>query len=217
MKNLLKKEIQLSMHSITPLMLLLSAMVLIPNYPYGVIFFYMTLAMFFTCMLGRENGDVVYSMTLPIAKSDIVKARMLFAVLVELLQLLLLLPFIWIRQNVIGTANAAGMDGNLALLAEGFLLFGIFHLVFFCGYYKDVTKVGVNYVKATVVFFLCICIEIAAVYAVPFVRDCLDTPDSQYVGTKLITLAICILIYVLLTVITYQVSVRRFEKQDLRG
>lgn len=46
MSKLLKKEFLLSMHPITPLMLALSAMVMIPNYPYAVMFFYMTLAAF---------------------------------------------------------------------------------------------------------------------------------------------------------------------------
>ena len=53
MSNLLKKEFSLSMHPVTPLMLMLSSMALIPNYPYTVMFFYMTLAVFFTCMMGR--------------------------------------------------------------------------------------------------------------------------------------------------------------------
>ena len=78
MSNLLKKEFSLSMHPVTPLMLMLSSMALIPNYPYTVMFFYMTLAVFFTCMMGRENHDVIYSMCLPVAKKDIVKARILF-------------------------------------------------------------------------------------------------------------------------------------------
>ena len=71
MSKLIKKEFLLSMHPITPLMLLLSVMVLIPNYPYAVMFFYMTLAVFFTCMMGRENQDVIYSLTLPVAKRHI--------------------------------------------------------------------------------------------------------------------------------------------------
>ena len=37
-------------------MLALSALVLVPNYPYGVVFFYSTLGLFFICLGGR--GDI---------------------------------------------------------------------------------------------------------------------------------------------------------------
>ena len=129
MSRLLKKEFLLSMHPITPLMLALSLMVLIPNYPYAVMFFYMTLAIFFTCMMGRENHDVVYTMTLPVAKKEIVKARICFVVILELLQMLLLVPFSLLRQHLNAMGNEAGMDANIVLFAEGFLLFGIFNLI----------------------------------------------------------------------------------------
>ena len=152
MSKLLKKEFLLSMHPITPLMLALSAMVMIPNYPYAVMFFYMTLAVFFTCMIGRENHDVIYTMTLPVAKSDIVKARIFFVVILELLQMLLLVPFSLLRQSVNSMGNEAGMDANIVLFAEGFLLFGIFNLLFFYSYYKNVDKVGISFVKASIVF-----------------------------------------------------------------
>lgn len=55
LKKLLRKELVLSMHPTVPLMLLLCVMVLIPNYPYTVVFFYSTLSLFFTCLLGRES------------------------------------------------------------------------------------------------------------------------------------------------------------------
>ena len=81
MTNLLRKEFALAMHPITPLMLALSAMVLIPNYPYIVIFFYTAMSIFFTCLMGRENNDIVYSINLPVSKESIVRARFAFAII----------------------------------------------------------------------------------------------------------------------------------------
>lgn len=215
MSRLLKKEFLLSMHPVTPLMLLLSAMVMIPNYPYTVMFFYMTLAVFFTCMMGRENQDVIYTMSLPVAKKDIVKARISFVVILEMLQMLLMVPFCILRQNVNPMGNEAGMDANIALLAEGFLLFGIFNLMFFYSYYKNVDKVGVSFVKATVVFFVLVVVDVVATHAVPFVRDYLDTPDPEYLIQKLITLTICALGYLGMTIWVCRISIKNFEKQDL--
>lgn len=215
MSRLLKKEFLLSMHPITPLMLLLSTMVLIPNYPYTVMFFYMTLSVFFTCMMGRENHDVIYTMMLPVAKSSIVKARITFVVILELFQMLLIIPFSILRQSLNPMGNEAGIDANIVLLAEGFLLFGIFNLIFFGSYYKNIDKVGISFVKATVVFFILVAADVICTHAVPFVRDCLDTPDSQYLGYKLVTLAAGMAVYIILTILVCRISIKNFEKQDL--
>ena len=96
--RLLKKDFRLAMHPTVPIMLLSSAMVLIPNYPYPLSFFYTSMGIFFTCLLGRENRDVVFSMNLPVAKRDIVSSRLLFAVTVELCQRVLMIPFAFISQ-----------------------------------------------------------------------------------------------------------------------
>ena len=215
MRKLLKKEFLLSMHPIIPLMLALAVMVMIPNYPYTVMFFYMTLAVFFTCMMGRENHDVIYTMTLPVAKSDIVKARICFVVILELLQMLLIIPFSTLRQSVNPMGNEAGMDANIVLFAEGFLLFGIFNLIFFYSYYKNVDKVGSSFVKATVIFFILVAVDAVITHAIPFVRDCLDTPDPQYLGYKMVALVVSIVLYLIMTVGVCRISIKNFEKQDL--
>lgn len=215
MSKLLKKEFLLSMHPVTTLMIALSTMVLIPNYPYTVVFFYMTLAVFFTCMLGRENHDVIYTMTLPVAKRDVVRARILFVVILELLQMVVMIPFMLLKQSLGPMGNEAGMDANIVLLAEGFLLFGLFHLLFFCSYYKNVDKVGISFVKASVVFFLLVAADVICTHAIPFVRDFLDTPDPEYMGYKMITLGGSIVFYLLATVGACRVSIKNFEQQDL--
>ena len=74
MGKLMKKELKLAMHPTAPMFLALSAMLLIPNYPYYVIFFYTSLAVFFICLTGRENHDIFFTMLLPVSKKDVVKA-----------------------------------------------------------------------------------------------------------------------------------------------
>ncbi len=216
MIKLLRKEILLTMHPTVPIMLLLVPMVLIPNYPYSVIFFYMTLAIFFTCLTGRENADVIYSMTLPIAKKDIVKGRFAFAILVELLQLIFLIPFILLRGQINSAPNAVGMEANLVLLANGFIVFGLFNWIFFSTYYKDVSKVGMSFVKASAVLFLWVVVEVCATYAIPFVREYLDTTEGKYLSYHLMMLVIGILIYSLLTGVTLHLSLLNFDKQNIQ-
>ncbi len=129
--------------------------------------------------------------------------------------MLLIIPFSKLRQILNPMGNEAGIDANIVLLAEGFLLFGIFNLIFFGSYYKNVDKVGISFVKATVVFFILVVADVICTHAVPFVRDCLDTPDSQYLGYKLVTLAAGMVVYIILTILVCRISIKNFEKQDL--
>lgn len=216
MKKLLKKELSLCLHPAAVLMLFLSVLMLVPNYPYAVTWFYMTLGLFFVCLGGRENNDVIYSLMLPVAKRDVVTARFALAVLLELVLLLLAFGFIRLHQLILPDPNAAGMDANFALLGEGFLFFGFYHLVFFPSYYRDVNKVGMSFVKAAVFAALFVIADIVCCYVVPFVRDSLDTPDPLNLGAKLTFLAASVVIYAAATLLALRFSQRRFEAQDIR-
>lgn len=215
MKNLLRKELLLSMHPTAPIFLILSMMLIIPNYPYYVVFFYTGLAVFFTCLNGRENNDVFYTLTLPIAKKDIVKSRFAFVILLQLAQMIIAIPFAIIRQNMPLPDNQVGMDANIALFGLSLVMFGLFNYIFFGIYYKDVNKVGTAFVWSSVAVFVYIAIAEACAHAVPFVRDYLDTKDPQYLAYKLIVLAVGTIVYAFLTYVVYRKAVKSFEALDL--
>lgn len=215
-KKLLYKEFRFCLHPTAPMMLLLSALTLTPNYPYLVMCFYLTLSIFFICLTGRENSDVTYTLTLPVTKRDIVTARFLLVVILELAQFLLAFVIIRIHALLPLGANAAGMDANLALLAECFLFYGIFHLVFFPSYYRDVSKVGASFVKSSVVSFLLVAADILCCYTLPLFRDRLDTPDPQFLPDKLVFLCAGIVFYALSTWLALRLSQKRFESLDIR-
>lgn len=215
MKNLLLKEFKLAMHPTAIIFLPLSAMLIIPNYPYYVTFFYTGLAVFFTCLSGRENHDIFYTMSLPVRKKDIVKSRFVFVIIMQLLQMLLAIPFAVLRQSFSIPGNQVGMDANIAFFGLSFIMLGIFNLVFFGVYYKDVNKVGTAFAISSVAMFVYIIIAEACVHVVPFVRYYLDTKDTEYLSYKIIVLAVGIFIYVLMTFVAYKKSAKKFETLDL--
>lgn len=215
MKNLMKKEIILCMHPTSILFLLLSSMLLIPNYPYLIIFFYNGLSVFFTCLNGRENHDVFYSMTLPVAKKDVVKARFALVVALQLLQVVLLAPFAVLRQTFNLPGNQVGIDANIALFGFAFVFLGLFNWVFFSIYYQNVTQVGKAFGWASVVGFFYIMVVETCAHIVPFVKDRLDTTDPLFLGEKLAVLCVGIAMYVAFTLLVYKKSVRLFEQNDL--
>ena len=215
MKELLRKEFVLAMHPSTIIFIMFVPLVTIPDYIYLVVFFYTTLAVFMTCIQGRENNDIVYSVSLPVAKKDIVLARYIFTIIIEMLTLAVCVPFMIISQQANPEGNAAGLDANITLAASALLLFALFNLVFYAMYYKNVKKIGIAFFMASIVILLYIIVITIAVFTVPFFRDVLDTPDDMHLTEKLTTLAVCGIIYAAVTFLSYKTSVKNFEKQDI--
>ncbi|HNW85308.1 MAG TPA: ABC-2 transporter permease [Candidatus Limiplasma sp.] len=215
MLKLLRKEIRLALHPTNVIFLTLSAMLMIPNYPYYVTFFYTTLGLFFLCLNGRENNDVEFSVSLPVPKQAVVQGRIAFAMLVELAQLALAVPFAILRHGMSPAINEVGMDANVAFFGLSLLMFGLFNILFFPAYYQNPNKVGKAYVKSSVLLFLYITVAEALTHVAPLFRDQLDTPDPLFMNVKLMTLAIGAVGFVLLSGIAYAISAKRFVALDL--
>jgi hypothetical protein len=215
MKNMLYKEFKLAMHPTSIIFLSLSAMILIPNYPYYMIFFYTALAIFFTCLSGRENHDIFYTMSLPIRKRDIVKSRFYLVIILQLAQIITAIPFAMIRRTFSLPGNLVGMDANVAFFGLSFLMLGLFNLVFFTKYYKNTDKVGASFLLGTIVISIFMIIAEASVHVFPFMKDYLDTKDPEFLAYKIVVLAAGIILYSVLTLISYQRSVKTFEALDL--
>ena len=213
--KMLMKEWKLCMHPMGYIMLLCSALILVPGYPYGVSCFYMGLAIFFICLTARENHDASFTLTLPVSRRDAVKARILFCTVLEVLDLLLMGVFILIKYAIGFTHNPAGLDAGLALIGDGMIIFAIFNMVFFPIYYKDINKPGKAFVIAATAVFAWIIFEIVSTYTIPFFQYVLDTEDPQNMSEKgLFTLA-GLGLFLAGTARSIQISAKRFEKQDL--
>ncbi|MDD2522414.1 MAG: ABC-2 transporter permease [Anaerolineaceae bacterium] len=115
MKNLLYKELSLSVQPLNYLFLAMAAMLLIPSYPYEVVFFYQTLGIFFIFLLGNTNNDLFFTALLPVRKQDVVRARFATVIIFELLQIVVSVPFALLRSRLNGAPNLAGVEANLTL------------------------------------------------------------------------------------------------------
>lgn len=215
MKELLYKEFKLVSHPTTFMFLALSAMILIPNYPYYISFFYTTLGLYFTFLSARENSDIFYTMTLPVRKTDIVKASMAFVIIIELLQVILAVPFAIIRTTYSLPENAVGIEANVAFFGLSLIMLGLFNYIFFSIYYKNPDKVGKAFGVSSIIVFVYIIIAETLINAVPIAKKYLDTLDPEYLSMKLVILLIGIAIYVALNLLVYKKSIKNFEVLDL--
>lgn len=214
MKELLYKEFRLALHPTAPLFLGLSAMLLIPNYPYYVTFFYTCLSLFFICLTGRENRDIPYMMLLPVRKRDIVRSRIAMAVCLQLLQVLACVPFAVLRTGFSMPGNQVGMDANPAFFGLALVMMGIFNLLFFTAYYRHPDRIGKSFAVAGTGMFLYMGAAEAMTHFVPFFMT-LDTPGWEHPAEKGAVLAAGAALYGLLTEIACKKSEKSFEKLDL--
>jgi hypothetical protein len=215
MKNLLLKEFHLSVHPTSYLFLALASMLLIPNYPYYVAFFYQTLGIFFMFQNGNTTNDIFFSALLPVRKSDVVKARFFSVVILELLQIGFSIPFAILRYVLMADQNMAGMEANIALFGLIFMMYGIFNLLFLPTFYKTAYKVGLPFMLACSAMLIFAGAAEVAVNFVPGWKAALDSIDPASFPQQTLVLVVGILVFGLLSLLAYQKSVDRFERLDL--
>ena len=215
MKDLIYKELKLALHPAAIIFLCLSSMLMIPSYPYFIIFFYTCLGVFFICMSGRENKDIYFTMLLPVQKREIVGARFLLVALIELLQFAAAVPFAFLHNAAYPGPNAAGMNVNVAFFGFAFLLLGLFNLVFFTKYYKDPNKVGTPFLLGCIAFAAGMLLVEACMHALPFAAAYLNAQGTQNLPHQLAALACGAALWALFTMAAYRRSVKRFEAFDL--
>ena len=114
MSELFVKEWRLAVPAVDVMFVFLGALVLVPAYPYGMVFFFGMLAAFFSCQFARENADIFYTMLLPVGKRDVVKGKMMLIVSIELAQLALTIPFAIVRTELLPNGNPVGIEANVA-------------------------------------------------------------------------------------------------------
>ena len=214
--KLLKKEFILCMHPMGYIMLLMSAFVLIPGYPYTVSCFYMGLAVYFICLTARENHDASYTLTLPVSREDAVRARILLCCCLETVQLVLMGLMILVKYAIGTMPNPAGLDAGVALIGDGLITYAIFNMIFFPCYYRDISKPGKAFLFASAAVFAWIAAVIVFTYAVPFFRDVLDQPDPAHMSDKLLFTLAAAALYAAGTAMAAMKSAKKFAAVDLK-
>ena len=214
MRALLYKQLRLTCHPMTLVFILAGVFLLIPNYPYTVAFFYVTLGLFFMFMNGREQRDADYCAVLPVRKRDSVRAACLFVVLVELASLVMAVPFALLSARIkLSGTNLAGIDANVALFGAGLILFAVFNSVFLPSFYRTGYKVGIAFLKASIAVALVVICDVILPHLPGLAW--LDGVDRASCLRQLPVLTVCAVLYGFLTYLAYRRSAKRYEQVDL--
>ena len=217
MKELLYKEFKLATHPTTYLFLALGALLLVPTYIYYIAFIYTCLAVFFVFLMGRENKDILYTVSLPVRKRDTVKARCLMVAAIELSQTLIGVPFaiIGIRINTNPLGNVAGIEANMAFFGLVLIMYALFNLFFIPEFYKTATKVGLSLILPSIIVALYITVAEVVVQKIPYLKTHLDTTSPAMMLPQLAVLICGIILFMLALWWTYRKAAANFEKVDL--
>ena len=233
MKALIYKELKLAMHPICYLFVaLFPLMILIPSYPMGVGFIYILSCypvLFLGANKGQQSNDLLYSTLLPVRKKDIVMARIITVILMQVAYMLVLSALypaaLAITAEIARQAEAAraagenvsdvtipglGLNSFVLLLAFAIVGYAIADLIFFPIYYKH----GKSIVMSTLLTILGFVVYIGVfTIGLPFVPG-LEIMNHLNIGIQFICLGAAIGLSALAHYFVYKISSKRLEKVD---
>lgn len=215
MKQLIQKEWALVMMPVPLLFLALSGLLLIPSYPYFVTFFYTSLGIFLMMQSARENNDLAFGMLLPVPKQAMVTARFTTVITLQLLQLLVCVPFAVIRARYGHIANPVGFEANVSFFGVGLMLLALFNLTFFPMHYKSGYDLGKPFLLSAIYQFVFIAAAETLSHIVPYLNTVCQSYAAADQIKQLPLLAAGIVVYAAGTYLAWLVSVRRFTRVDL--
>ncbi len=217
MNNLIYKDFRLSINSffIIFMPILTGLLFLIPQW----VFFLALMYFFFISVpniFGTFNAqnDFGFSIMMPVSKNEIVKARIISLVIIEMLHIILGGFFAFVHVMIYNNTNFM-LDLNLAFFGLALLMFALFNLAFFPLYFRTAYNYGIPTIIGNLVAIL---FAAAIEFLVLFNDRIAELLEGNTPEMKMIQLGILlagIALFPILNFITYKLSAARFEQIDL--
>lgn len=217
MKNLLYKELRLATPLLTYLFLGFAVMAFLPGYPILCGAFFICLGLFQGYQYAREAGDIAYSLLLPVRKTDVVRAKYLAAVCLQMAAFVLFAAVTWVRMTFLPEAAVyvqnALMGANPVFLAFVLLLFAGFNGLFLGGFFKTAYGIGKPFLLFGIFAFLVIGAA-EALHHLPGMAWT-NALDYSHFGRQTAVLLCAAALYAAVTVLSCRTAQKRFEQLDL--
>ena len=217
MRNIMLKEMKLSASPLSYFFILFGLMFFLPGYPVLCGTFFVTLGLYQGFQYAREANDIEFSALLPISKKDIVKGKYMFVCFIEACSLMLMLAAVLIRMTVLSDsavyrANAL-MNANLFAIGGALFAFGLFNLIFVGGFFKTAYNLGRPFITYIIVVFLAIGV-LEALHHIPGL-EAVNAFGFDHIGLQLVLLLAGLAAFLIMTLLSYRIACRNFEKIDL--
>ncbi len=217
MKKLLSKELKLTASIISFLFIGFGLITLVPGYPILVGSFFCCLGIFQTFQAAREANDITYTALLPVAKSDVVKAKYIFCIFIEACYFVIAGAVTLVRMTALADSAVYRsnplMNANLCYLGFVLVIFGLFNAIFVRGFFKTAYKFSKPFVSFIIVAFLVIGIAETMVH-VPMLRA-MNAFGFEHMGLQLGVFLAGLAIAAIITVASMRRAITSFEKIDL--
>jgi len=229
MKALIYKELKLALHPVCYIFVLLFPfMILIPSYPLGTAFIYVLASypiLFLGANKGQQSNDLLYSVLQPVRKKDIVLARIITVLLMQVVTMLLmcaLFPLATyingiISQQAIASGTKApeipglGYNAFVSILAFGLITFALSDLIFFPIYYHKGRSIVMSTILMIVGFTLVI---FGFTLIIPLFSSEFKSFFSDNLGLQFGFLGIAIVLTTIIHCVIYRISSKELEKVD---
>lgn len=217
MRELMKKEMTLTAAPLTYLFLAFGVMTMIPGYPILVGAFFVALGIFYTFQYAREYNDITYTALLPVRKSDVVKTKFAFTILIELIgfavnALLTSVRMVWLADAGPYASNPM-MNANLAYLGYVLLIFALFNIIFLTGFFKTAYYIGKPFVAFAIAAFLMVGLG-ETLHHIPGLAF-LNDMRGEGLWKQGIVLILGAAVYIVGTAAALRTSIKRFDRIDL--
>ena len=226
MKALIYKEMRLSMHPICYIFVaLFPLMILIPSYPLGIGFIYILACypiLFLGANKGQQSNDLLYSTLLPVRKKDIVLARIITVIIMQVAFMLIMSALYpvarMINDAIVSNSEnpkeyvipGLGLNSYVLVLAFAIIGYAIADIIFFPIYYKN----GKSIVMSTLFTILGFVVYIGVVtIGLPYIPG-LGILNNLHIGIQFAILAGAIILSFLLHILVYRISSKRLEMVD---
>ena len=219
MKNLLHKEIVLCTNVQIALFAAFALFILIPSWPPAIAFVYPLSGLMSLFPRGLANKDIEYTSLLPVKKTDIVKGKMLFLCLIEIVVIVLasiggvIRIFLYKEPTDINELNYfMSVRPTISLLGFAFLSFGVMNMVLIALYYRNPYKrlVGPNLIS----LFVCLIILAIGSVLIAFIPT-LREYDTIGITAQIGALFAGILFFILFSYLGYKSGAKAFINVDL--
>ena len=222
MKALLYKEFKLAMHPICYIFVcLFPFMMLIPSYPLAIGFIYILSCypiLFLGANKGQQSNDLLYSTLLPVRKKDIVMARIFTVAIMQFAYMIItscLYPLaLYMSTKNMGAAPGLTINGYVSVLAIAIIGYALADLIFFPIYYKRGKSIVMSTLLTIIGFVVYIAIFTIAIPYIPGAEGYKKILCDSGIGIQFAFLGGALVIYVLLHLLVYKVSVKRLERVD---
>ncbi|MDN4067884.1 ABC-2 transporter permease [Paenibacillus vini] len=217
MYNLVMKDLKLGVNPMFFLLpVILGALMLIPGWLYFIVILYfcwITVPGVFGQF--KAHNDLMFTSLMPVTKKDIVKARVLVIVIMELLHIVMAMIFGMINIQLYSSLTPFFFGPHLGFWGLCFVMLAVFNVVFIPMYYKTAYKFGSAGIVSIAAAMLFAGVAQWIGIASPVVSDLFTGSGVHNTGLQILILAAGIVILIALTMIAYRIAVKRFLKVEI--